>query len=257
MAKNNKIIIAILLITIFSFSYIYQTKIKNLVYSISFPLQKRFWNFSLKLSNFYLDLINFHKFREENYQLIEENLKLKNDLILLQQKQKEVLASSSNFNQNLQKKLNLLPCQPWGNFSQDIIFVDKGSKDGLIEELTVISQNNVLIGKVIKVFENFSQVQLITANNFSFDIQIGDKETLGLAKGIGNNKLLFDLVPKESEIKIGDIVKTSSISGKFFPGLIVGKIKTISAQDNTYLKGEIEPEFLNLKDKLSTLFVIK
>jgi hypothetical protein len=65
MAKNNKIIIAILLITIFSFSYIYQTKIKNLVYSISFPLQKRFWNASLNYLIFYLDLRNFHNLEKK------------------------------------------------------------------------------------------------------------------------------------------------------------------------------------------------
>ncbi|MGC9031261.1 MAG: rod shape-determining protein MreC [Minisyncoccia bacterium] len=254
--KNFLIFLTILIIFIFSlFNKDFRNKLINFTYLIFSKTGKIFWNISLKINSFFLDFKNFSNLRELNKKLINENLILKQKLIDFENTKEENIKLKKQINIDAQKNISLLPANSWG-FStiDDTIFINKGEKDGIITDLTVITENKILVGKIIKVFENFSQVQLITKKDFSFDIEINN--ILGIAKGQGNNKLIFDLIPSSSQVSEGDIVKTAKVSGKFFPNLIVGEIKQIEKDErSSYLKGEILPAFL--KEDLSILFVIK
>jgi rod shape-determining protein MreC len=133
--------------------------------------------------------------------------------------------------------------------------INKGSKDGIEENMPVITSQKILVGKIYKVYKNYSRVMLLTDKENSFGGKIVGKETLGEVSGEGNLKIIFDLIPQEKEISEGDLVETTALGGVFPKGLLVGKIGKIQKSDvQSFYQAEISP-FFDL-DKLETVFII-
>ena len=89
----------------------------------------------------------------------------------------------------------------------------------------------------------------------SFDAEIPDKEISGLVRGTGKG-LVFELIPKEKQLAVGDLVVTSSLGGIFPPGILVGRVKEIKRDDtDPFQQAELEPTF-NITET-GLLFLIK
>ena len=143
--------------------------------------------------------------------------------------------------------------------TDDVILIDKGFDDGLKQDMPVITSNGILIGKIKTCFNNFSQVALITAKDFAFDIKVQiteQEETVALAKGLGGMRLALDFASKEKEIKPGNPVFTVALGANFPKGLLVGEIESVQKNDaELFQTGLIKPYF---PDYFSGgLFVIK
>jgi len=255
--KLTKIFLSILFFLILFFSLNFQNSLKNLMYLASFPFQEKLWFLGQKISNFFEGLIFSAKLKEENLKLKKENEKLifENLSLKNQAKENEILRKALNV--GLEKEFNLEFAKIVGkDISQEIILIDKGAKDGISEDLPVISENKSVLGKIIKVYRNFSKVQLITHPESIFDVKIENKGILAKAKGKGNQKISIEYLPLKEKIEPGDIVVTSGQSGIFPEGLLVGKIENVKKSD---LEGFQEAEvinFLNITD-LEYLFIIK
>ena len=139
--------------------------------------------------------------------------------------------------------------------SGDIFLIDKGSEDGIEEGKVVILPEKVLIGKVMKVYPNFSKVKVFTFKDFSFDVEIGEEKITALAKGQGNFKIKIELIPKEKEIFPGDKVFTSALGYNFPKGILVGEIEDIKDSDISGFKEASLKPYFELKN-LDHLFVI-
>jgi len=130
------------------------------------------------------------------------------------------------------------------DISQGTIIIDKGSKDLVQIGMPIITSEHALVGRINEIYDNYSQVALITAPNVSFDVKIGPEEIDGLAKGSGNNNIKVDLVPKDKKLIEGLTVSTSQLGGIFPAGLLVGTITQVNNSDvNTFQSAEITPAF--------------
>jgi len=96
---------------------------------------------------------------------------------------------------------------------------------------------------------------LLSSKDDSLDVQIQGKEIDGLIRGNGNLKLLLDLIPKEEDIKEGDIVTTHYLSKKYPQGLLIGQIETIKKQDTEAFQIAEIKSFFDI-GAAETLFVI-
>ena len=111
--------------------------------------------------------------------------------------------------------------------------IDKGSKDGLKENMVVITKNG-LIGKLQKVTAYSSEVKLITANDVNNKVSVSiattTGETTALLSGYDkeNNLVLISGVDSLVDIQEGDIVTTSGLGGMFPRGIYIGEVKTIT-----------------------------
>jgi len=252
--KNLFLIIIVVLIIIFA--NLYQKETKNFFYRISEPLQKFFWNLGQKTSLFFETISEIKNLKRENEGLKLENQKLLAEISLLKEIEKENQTLKEALNLNLEKEFNLsLTDIIFKDISEDSISLNKGAKEGIKEGLPVITEQKILIGRIWKVYKDYSKVLLISNKKSSFDGEITGKEILGQVKGKGGGKVLFDLVPRKKEIKEGDLVETSALGGIFPAGLLVGKIKKIEGTDvEPFWKAEISPLFQ--LDKIDKVFII-
>ncbi|MBR4618560.1 MAG: rod shape-determining protein MreC [Bacilli bacterium] len=114
----------------------------------------------------------------------------------------------------------------------DTISIDKGRKDGIKKNMAVITKEG-LVGKIDKVYNNSSEVKLLTTNskNYQVSVMISNKEEdqLGILNGFNknNNLLIITGINRNSKIDINDQVTTSGIGGVFPKGIYIGKVEKI------------------------------
>ena len=141
------------------------------------------------------------------------------------------------------------------DFSQDSILINKGLKGGIFEGAVVIISQKLLLGKIGEVYENFSEVILISNEEISFDAKISDKEVYGVVRGEGNSEFYFGLIPKEADVSEGELVITTPLGGIFPGGLLVGEVEEIEKSDvEPFQKTKIKPLF-DFRE-LDILFII-
>ena len=187
-----------------------------------------------------------------------ENQELLSQVVALGNLKKENKTLREALGIELQKDFKLTLSQIIGkDISQDLILIDKGAKDGIAEDMPVITEQRVLIGRISEVYEGFSKVMLISHKGSSFDakIQKEEKDITGVIRGQGSFRILLDLIPSEENLVQEDIVVTSVLGGIFPERLLVGKIKQIKRSDvEPFQQAEIEA-FFDIS-QIETLFII-
>ena len=233
-------------------------EVKNLFYLISSPIQNIFWGAGVRMSGFFEFITEMRDLKGENEELKLKIQELLAENIAFKELEKENETLRKALEVGLEKEFQLMLVQVTGkDIAQDFISINKGSRDGISEDarFPVITQEKVLIGRVDKVYKDFSKIILISHSQNSFDGKVADSEILGIVKGKGNLKVGLERISKEEEVKEGDLVVTSALSGVFPPGLLIGKVGQIEKLDpEPFYRAELSP-FFNIGE-LEKLFII-
>jgi len=233
--------------------------IKNIFYAFTSPVQKTFWLAGESASEFVSSFTAPKFLLEENETLKNENHKLLSEITFLQtivsanKAQGEVSLAYQN------SDFQLLMAGVIGSDGQDELSINKGSDDGILEDMPVINQQQVLFGKVFEVYKNFSRITLISNKNSVVNVKIQQADTItpkidGVVKGKGGFEVFLDLVPIDETINKGDVLVTSSLEGTFPKDLLVGRIDEVEKNDqNPHQQAKVKP-FLDVST--DNLFVI-
>jgi len=260
---TNKFFIIIVGISFFVFLNFFQKDVKNFFYSISSPIQKNLWQTTKKISDFQKSVFNNWKgikiLEEENKNLKLKNQELEEKIVHFLELKKENTVLREVLDIGLEKDFKLTLAEVIGkDLSKDSILINKGSDEEILEGMPVISSKKVLLGKINKVYKNFSNLALISNKDSNFGVEIinsSEEEIYGVAKGKGNFRLSLDFISYEKDIKIDDLVVTTSLGGVFPKNLLVGKIESIKKSDVQPSQiVQISP-FFDISD-LEFLFVI-
>ncbi len=251
-------IVAVLILLIFVILNLtgFSSKIKNFFYLVSSSIQQNLWRAGDKTSDFFEAISEIKSLKKENeeFKLRTEGLISENSSLKELKKENETLREALEL--DLRKDFKLVLAQVIGkDVSQDSILINKGTKEGILKGLPVITSQKILLGRIGQVYEDFSEIILISNKESSFDAKISDKEIYGVVKGKGNLELYLDLIPKNEEISQGELVVTAALGGVFPQGLLAGVIKGIKKSDvEPFQTAEIKPSF-EIKE-LDNLFII-
>jgi len=266
--RKKKIVILVIGFLLLVFLNFFEEEIRNFFYLLSEPLQRIFFRAGQKISGFLKTIPKMGELEKENKALFLENQELKSQIVSLRELRKENKALREALGLALQEDFQLLLSHIVSkNPFQDSILIDRGRKDGVFEGAVLITPGKALLGKVEKVYNNFSEVLLITDKKSSFPAEIQSREVpesgdvaqpegvTGIIKGGEGFELFFDLIPQEAKIQRGQEVATISLDGAFPRGLLVGTVEEIEKSDLVpYQKARVKPAF-DLKS-LDSVFVI-
>jgi rod shape-determining protein MreC len=118
---------------------------------------------------------------------------------------------------------------------KNYIQINRGSKQGIRDNMAVVSSDGSAVGIVVNVSENFSQIMslLHVQNSVSASLKrTGDFGDL-IWDGKDPRFLTLRRVPKTIDVKKGDTVLTSSVSFNFPPGYMVGTVNEIKIDNTT------------------------
>lgn len=257
--KRWKILIIVILLAGFFALLNYvnlSSKIKNFFYRISSPVQKVLWWKAEKIAYFSSTLADIKNLKKENEKLKLDVQTLRAENAILKELKGENETLKQSLGLGLEKEFKLTMARVSGkDISQDYLLIDKGGRDGLKKDLTIITSQRTLLGKISEVYDDFSRVNLISDKNMAFDAKDQESEVVGVVKGKGHFQLFFDLIPQEKEMKEGDSMVTVSLGGIFPGGILLGHIAKISKSAlEPFQQVEIKPSF-DIKN-LDVIFVI-
>jgi len=137
--------------------------------------------------------------------------------------------------------------------------IDKGSEDGIKEDMNVIAGGG-LVGIVTDVGANYATVRSIIDDSSQVSAmaqQSGDTCMVsGDLKLFKEGRLNLGYMEKDDDVKDGDMIVTSNISGKFLPGILIGYATdiTVDYSDNLTKSGYVIP--VAQFDRLQEVLVI-
>ncbi|MEE9543609.1 MAG: rod shape-determining protein MreC [Thermodesulfobacteriota bacterium] len=122
------------------------------------------------------------------------------------------------------------------------IKLNKGAKDGIIEDMPVISPTGI-VGRIIETTAGSSIALLITDPRSNIDVIVQRTRVRGIAEGNGSGGLSLKYIRDLDDVRPGDKVVTAGSSGIFPGGLVVGKVtRAEKSGDNFFKQIEIQPD---------------
>jgi rod shape-determining protein MreC len=136
--------------------------------------------------------------------------------------------------------------------------IDKGARDGVLENMAVIAPNGV-VGRIIgPVASHAARVQMLIDHNGPAAAGAVTERTRagGMVVGRdGDPPLRMDLVSNLADVVTGDIVVTSGADGIYPRGFVIGKVEASERGENLYRTITVRPaaDFRGLEHVLVVL----
>ena len=253
MKKENKVkillpILAVIIVTVLIFNRLL-FKLKDQIDEVALPIQSKVYNVANRAISIKDIIFSYEEIIAENENLKKENMELKiqkernqkiheeNErlLKLLEMKENSIYKGNLKFARVSFSDINNL---------NNKIFIDLGSKDGIKTDMIAV-YSDYLVGKIVEVHDNYSEVELITNPNSIISAKtMGD--ILGIARGSDeeDGSLYFQPSIVEDNLKEGDEITTSGISDIYPESIKIGKISKIDNKENySYKMVTIKPGF--------------
>jgi rod shape-determining protein MreC len=183
---------------------------------------------------------SFFKLKDINNKLLIENTELKNLILIKNIKKDSVFFNKDRkylyrYAQVINKSINKI---------DNTITLDKGRKDGIKEEMAVISYQGV-VGVISSVSEHFSLVIPIINQALSISAKIKRNNFFGSLTWDNKNyrQAILKDIPFHADAMVGDTVITSGYSSIFPEGILLALIDSHEHVDGN--------NFLNIKLNLS------
>ncbi len=108
--------------------------------------------------------------------------------------------------------------------------IDQGRDKGIKPGLPVLAQQG-LVGRVVETYPGYSKVMLIVDRNSGADAMVQRTRVRGILQGKGANRCSLEYVPKNADVKLGDLVLASGLGGIYPKGLVFGKVSAANKQN--------------------------
>ncbi len=106
------------------------------------------------------------------------------------------------------------------------VTLNRGANVGIGEGF-VVKADGGLVGLVESVTPNTSRVLLISDLNSQVGVSVSRTAAKGVLRGDSSAEAVLEFYEKVPNVKVGDLVSTSTYSQKFPSGLAVGRIKSL------------------------------
>ncbi|MEK7203052.1 MAG: rod shape-determining protein MreC [Patescibacteria group bacterium] len=234
------------------------------------PVTKNFYFLGSGLRSIYnkqtnkQDLINrIKQLENQSNKLIIENVKLK-----ILEEENQILRQNLKFfakNQYYYKMANIVSRGESADLikGNQMIIIDKGSDDGLLPGLPVISPDTynfdnqgVIVGKIMAVKKNSSEVCLLNNKNCKLACSLsGQIKTNGIVHGELGLTVKMEFIPQTEKINKGDIIITSGLEQNIPQGLAIGKVMDVAQNSNELWQSAIVEPLINF-DNLMIVSVL-
>jgi rod shape-determining protein MreC len=194
------------------------------------PLEKNILRVQNGVSSLWNNYLYLRGVRQQNRELQQQIQQLQLEQVRLRQdaEQARRLQALLGFKEQfIDKTTAAQVIGSSGSEQSHIMYLDKGSSDGIAPDMAVISAQGI-VGKVIQVFRHTSQVLLINDQSSGVGTILEQSRLQGVLKGKTSGALVLDKIMAEEEVKPGDRVLTSGGDQIFPKGLPVGTVVNVT-----------------------------
>ncbi|MBU1177724.1 rod shape-determining protein MreC [Patescibacteria group bacterium] len=222
------------------------------------PVQSYFYGWGERVTTYSHLLVSIRQLDQEN-KALEEKVR---NLYVSKSQVKSLTRENKMLREQLslvrERKEEMTPAFIISRDPNNLFFslgIDKGSSDGIVQDMPVVLSDGVLIGQVLATEDKTASILPVVDSRSKINAEVVNSGATGIITGEHNLALVMDMIPQNKEVKPGDLVATSGI-GQLFPrGLLLGEVEEVSNSDNAlFQKAKIKPLF-NFQD-LRLIFVI-
>ncbi len=224
--------------------------LQQMIVSVYQPLVSGFKSASDFFADFFDDYLLLVHTKKENKALLDlvHVLRMQNRTLkqaLNDKTESEKIQSQYHFLNRPMIKVDVLAFDLF--LPTKTIWIAAGKKQGVLVNQPVVSGKG-LVGRVIQVFDDSSQVLLAIDSNFSVDVLNERTGLRVLVKGLRSGRYESTRLPflsqveyyeKGQEMKMGDSLITSGINGIYPKGISVGQVTKVHADDLGYFDNSV------------------
>jgi rod shape-determining protein MreC len=138
------------------------------------------------------------------------------------------------------------------NAQKNYIQINRGSNQGIRDNMAVVSSDGSVVGVVISTSPNFSQVMSLLHVQQRVNASLKNSNISGTVDWDGSNAQHLSLrgIPQDVKVGKGDTVLTSNYSFNFPPGYMIGTIDAIVKDKSTnfyVLRVKTAANFFNIQ----------
>ena len=243
-------ILAIIIVIVLIFNR-FLFKLKDQVDKVALPVQSKVYNAANRAVGIKDLIFSYEDFIAENENLKKENMALKlgkiRDEKIYEENERllKLLAMKENNLYTGELKFARVSFSDINNLNNKV-YIDLGEEDNIKVNMIAV-YGDYLVGKVSKVYDNYSELELITNPNSVVSARTED-DVLGIARGSDeeNGFLYFQPSVYEDNLTIDDEIFTSGVSDIYPEGIKLGKIEKVNDKENyAYKMIILKPGFEN------------
>lgn len=119
-------------------------------------------------------------------------------------------------------------------FDKNIIQIDRGTNQGIKDNMIVFNADDCFVGRVVNVSPNFSAVMSLLHTDMRLNGSLKKTGDFGTVSWDAKDPryVILTGIPKGVEVKMGDTVLTSTYTFDIPPGRIIGTVQSI-VKDNS------------------------
>jgi rod shape-determining protein MreC len=139
----------------------------------------------------------------------------------------------------------------------EVLTIDRGSDHGIAPGMAVVSPGGILVGQISAVKADRATVLLITDITSHIPVATQRTQTPGVLEGRWQKggRLVMTHIPRDADVKDGDILLTTGVGGTFPKGLIAGQVLK-APQSDVQMEKEAEAIPLVELNSLESVLVI-
>lgn len=142
--------------------------------------------------------------------------------------------------------------------TNNIITINKGTKDGIVKDMAVISPGKGVVGFVQNASEHFATIRPLLNQETAISVVLKKDNAFGsLVWGEDNfdyRKAQVKEIPNHYKVKVGDTIVTSGFGG-FPKGIEVGKVTNTISTGDSFMT--LEVALFNNFSTLQFVYVVK
>ena len=179
---------------------------------------------------------DYLNFREQNRQLLNENMRLRNMLpgAFYSADTSRIFDTDSNKH----RRYNYLPARVIENSvnkQYNYLTIDRGKNGNIVPEMAVIGPEGI-VGIVYGVSEHFSTVMPVINRNFRLSVKFKKNNHFGSLSWDGRSyrHATLNEIGLHLPVTIGDTLVVSGYSGSFPEGIPVGLVDRVEQKDGSF-----------------------
>jgi rod shape-determining protein MreC len=204
--------------------------IQSVFLTVAAPFEKAISSTFRPIANVLSDAGDINELQDENQRLRLENESLQNELasLRIQADRAAELEQALNVSRDVTDQTLLAANVVHRDASPftDVVSIDRGTGDGVKAGMVVVSAQGTLMGTVTKALSDHAFVRLISDSKSRVAAEVLETRADGVVKGAADRTLVFDFA--QADVKIGDVIVTSSLTGRFPAGIPIGKVTEVS-----------------------------
>lgn len=145
-------------------------------------------------------------------------------------------------NISLRETLNFLSHAPIATVGADVIgkdiaplgnilFINRGERDGVTPGQPVIIGRGILIGKIVRVDEDRATVRLLSDSQSRVAATVSNHDhSIGIVEGGYGISVRMTFIPQHEVVTPGDIIMTSGLETNIPRGLLIGTVEAVEKE---------------------------